>query len=196
MDRKTNKEVLIVIISVLIVVLTAWLSIYPSIQTLRNTNYELSLRQKDLDNAESHLESLKSLESKFDSQKRKLGALEEAMPNREDVESLLAMMESAAAKNGLIITGLTPLSSEDEDEFGETGEATIMTSSGLGVQEAIYEMGLIGSYGTLEKFLSQIENSRRAINVTGLTISSSITVATPDSLNITLEFKTYYLKEV
>lgn len=193
-ERKTNKEVLIVIVSVIVIILVCYLFIFPSIATLRDVNYNLSLKKEDLKRSEEHLSNLKSLESSLSSKKKEFKALQEAMPGDKSVENLLVTLETAASESGLTLASVTPLDIEGYGEEEEEG-ATMTSDSGFEISETSYEVGLTGSYNGLKKLLGKLEKTKRAINVTALTVSGTGTIVNPNALNIVLSFTAYYLSQ-
>jgi len=194
MSDKRNKEVLIIIVSVIVILLVAYLFISPTITGLKDTNYDLKIKQNDLSRAEEHLENLKILESTFKSQKTEVEDIMKALPTYSDIEDMLVTMETVANQNGMQVTNVAPQEAdlyyyeEDEEEIIEE-EGT----GGLTMQELVIDVGLKGSYQNLEKVLAAFEENRRPIDINTISIGGGGETYDPNALSITLNLTTYYL---
>lgn len=192
--QRTNKEVLIVIVSLIIVILAGYVFIFPTVGTLREQNYNVGLKKDELKKSQEHLANLNELESIIDQKKNEVNALNEALPNGPDVEDLVATLDAIAKSKGMTISTITPeLGDEETAETGETAET--VTASGFKIGEMNVEIGMVGSYTALKDFLKDAENSRRIINVKDVSISAAAGALTPGNLVITLSVSSYYLNE-
>jgi Tfp pilus assembly protein PilO len=178
--QRTNKEVLIVIVSLIIVILAGYVFIFPTVGTLREQNYNVGLKKDELKKSQEHLANLNELESLIDQKKNEVNALNEALPNGPDVEDLVATLDAIAKSKGMTISTITPeLGDEETAETGETAET--VTASGFKIGEM--------------NVLKDAENSRRIINVKDVSISAAAGALTPGNLVITLSVSSYYLNE-
>lgn len=189
--QRTNREVLIVIVCLIIIILAGYIFIFPSIGTLREQNYDLGLKRDELKKSQEQLSNLQELESTIDQNQTKVNALEEALPSGSDVEDLVAILEATAKSKGMVISNIVP--QLGDEEFGEIEE--IITPEGFTIGETNVEVGMVGSYTALKNFLKDAENSRRIINVKDISISAASGTLSPENLVITLLVGSYYLKQ-
>jgi len=189
--QKTNRDAIVIIISLIVFIVLSYFFIYPKISDLREKNYNLALKKDELKKTQEHLTSLKELAPKFDRKKDDLNALEEALPYGDGTEDLVSFLESAAKDKGLAILSITPQTlDEDSTESVET------TPSGFKIAKIKSEVSLTGSYPALKGYLELLEGARKIINVSGLSISSAAGTLNPGNLVITMSLSSYYLNNL
>jgi Tfp pilus assembly protein PilO len=189
MDERRNREAIIVIVSVVIIILSAYLFINPTVSALKKSNYTIAAKGADLKLAQENLDNLKSLQSSLTAKTDEVKALIGALPAYADEEDLTASLEAMASKEGMQLTGIAPTSGTGAAEETSASPAEGQTSS-LG--EVSFDITLKGSYQSLQKFVTDLENNRRPINVTKISIAKEAESGGASSLNVTISLTTYY----
>ena len=64
--------------------------------------------------------------------------------------------------------------------------------SAISLTEVMFDANLKGSYQGLQKFVADMENNRRPINITSLSIVKEGAETGASTLNVTISFTTYY----
>lgn len=185
MDQKKNKEVMTIIVSVLVIILAAYLFISPTAASLRKSNLTVAVKGQDLKRAQENLDNLKSLELSLNSQSDLVKSLSGALPTTPDEEDLTAAIEAIASKDGLKFSGITPT------ETGESSESA-SPSQGISLASADFDLNLSGSYEGLKNFLIDLENNRRPVNVSKVSITKDSSAEGVSTLNITLSISAFY----
>lgn len=186
--QKTNRDAIVIIISLLVFIILSYFFIYPKISDLRDKNYNLALKKDELKKTLTHLTALKELEPQMDRKKDDLKALEEALPFGDGTEDLVSLLESAAKDKGLAVLSIIPQTIDEEST-----ESVEVTPSGFEIGEVNAEVSLTGSYPALKGYLETLEGTRKIINVRDLSISSAAGTLNPGSLVITMSLSSYYL---
>lgn len=192
MDEKRNRDAIVAIVSVIVIILVAYFFIGPTVTFLKETNYTVATKGADLKLAQENLDNLKSLQSSLITKTDEVKALISALPAYADEEDLMTNLEAMASKEGMQLTGVAPAGGTAAAE--ETGGAASMeerqTASSL--NEIMFGANLRGSYQSLQKFMVDIENNRRPINVSNLSIVKEGAEAGASTLNATISLITYY----
>lgn len=192
MDEKRNRDMLIVIVSVVVIILVAYFFIGPTITSLKESNYTVVTKGADLKLAEENLNNLQSLESSLNSQTNEVKALIGALPAYVDEEDLMTSLEAMASKEGMQLTGITPTVGTEVTEGTEEVALVEGEQASTSLTEAMFDANLKGSYQGLQKFMVDMENNRRPINVTKLSIVKEGAETGSLTLNIIISFTTYY----
>jgi len=190
MDEKRNREAIIVIASVVVIILAAYLVIGPTVTSLKKSNYTVAAKGADLKLARENLDNLKSLESSLNGKTDAVKALIGALPAYTDEEDLMTSLEAIASKEGMQLTGITPTSGAGSAGGEETVLAGRQRAMSLG--EASFDATVKGPYQNLQKFVTDLENNRRPINVNKINIAKEAADAAASSLNVTISLTTYY----
>lgn len=103
----------------------------------------------------------------------------DALPNTSDFSGLIALLENMAGVSGVELKTVSPET---------TGDVVGPTTGDIPLaQEFKYTVTMSGSYDSLQKFLSAVENSVRPMKVTTLQIAGS-----GSELTFGLSLSTYY----
>lgn len=194
MDQGKNREAIIILASVVVIILVAYLGIGPAITSLRKSNFTIKTKGADLDLAEENLANLRFLQSSIDSKTDEVNALISTMPSYVDSEDLIISLEAIANKNGMQLTGIAPVNMG----IDLTAEEEIMIEEGMsgkgirGIEEAQYDVTIRGSYQSLQNFMANLEASRRPIKVTRVTMTKESAGEEGSILNIILGITSYF----
>ncbi|MCX6811548.1 MAG: type 4a pilus biogenesis protein PilO [Candidatus Berkelbacteria bacterium] len=194
MDEKRNRDVIIVIVSVIVIILVAYFFIGPTVTTLKESNYTIATKGQDLKLAQENLDNLKSLQSSLNVKTNEVKALISALPAYVDEEDLMTSLEAMASKEGMQLTGITPTSGTGATEETGAVEETIteQVKQEISLGEVALDINLKGSYQGLQKFVADLENNRRPINVTKISVAKEGATGAASILNVTISLTTYY----
>jgi hypothetical protein len=104
----------------------------------------------------------------------------------------MTSLEAMANKEGMQLTGIAPAGGTAATEATGAVVPAEGEQPATGLTEVTFDANLKGSYQGLQKFIADMENNRRPINVTKLSIVKEGEGAGSPSLNATISFTTYY----
>lgn len=103
-----------------------------------------------------------------------------SLPNKSDFSGLIAQVENMAGVSGVDLKSIAP-------DLLASSVAPVSTSEIPLPQEFKFTVSMAGSYDSLQKFLSAVENSSRPMKVNSLRVAGS-----GSSLTFELGLSTYY----
>lgn len=182
-EKKNNFDeykytVLLVVGSVLVSVILAFIIGKPLYNSLKTTGAELNEKRETLEKLETKLEVLKGLESQKKDLEEKNQVVLAAIPTDKDISRLFYQFEKIAESSGLKIESVSE-STESANAQSETNTMTVIPVS--------YEVtASTDSYNKFKAALKNFETSLRILSIDSITISGE-----PNSLNINLTINTY-----
>lgn len=204
-----SKQTFIFLLTVFVAVLIAWQFFWPAFNNVSLARSELKYQQEKLTEAQSfkvHLEELKEKYSKMSNEVERVG---EAIPQNQDIPSLLVQLEAMTSQSGLILNSVDFISTENqkaktsiglnqETESGTPGAAAITSrvapaakAKTLGIA-----LNLSGSYESLKNFLKAAEKSLRLMDVSSIDFGAgnpgTSLGETGNMLTFMIKFDVYY----
>lgn len=119
-------------------------------------------KKVELESQEEYFARLRETSEKLKQYEPQLATIDTALPPKSSLTILFNYLQTAASQNGLVITGMTPVSTVSAKDIKET--------------RVIFEM--TGSYSSLKSFLLTLEKSARIIE------TESISFSTPEEGSI------------
>ncbi|MDQ7814949.1 MAG: type 4a pilus biogenesis protein PilO [Patescibacteria group bacterium] len=158
----------------------------PLIQSLKESNAETASLLAAIDNESVYLDGLKKSVSAAQSiPAAVLGEIDNALPSSQNIPSLLSQLGTAAERNGVKIESLA--FNEQQVLVQQSPTATLRLIP-MDVQLAVQTQ----SYFNMKRFLSDLENSLRLMDVVGISGSE----ATGDKMSYLLQLRTYSMVEI
>lgn len=146
-------------------------------------------RQRQIGRAENNLlvlkqkgERLAGVLSEIKTLESSLEAVQTALPVSDDVPDLVMQLEEIARQSGMTVQHLG---------FGEGSLATVPREEG--VERISLTAVVSGSYGSLQTFLRNLENTSRLVNVTNFRFSPGQKEEGEEGLSVTLGLEAFYL---
>lgn len=173
-------------------------------QYIKESN-KIKAQDKTISLYKAKLDDLATLETAFKEMKEKRGNLSDAervmnaLPQREEYRSLIAMMESIAASSGVTLSSVSngsssgaSNSSSTSSSSGSSSSSTSSSSSSSSAkttspQNLVFTVSIEGDYGRLIAFLTNTEKSARVINFRDMKISGE-----KDKITADLTMETYW----
>ena len=159
---------------------------------------QMTTAENDLVAARQKSEKLSEILSEVKTIGSNLEVVQQALPEEDDVPALITQLEQVAKQSGVGVQHLgfgggeaetTPRASEASRE-GEGEEETKSSS----VPKTISLTAVVdGSYGALQTFLGNLENTSRVVNVTNFRFSPAQKKEEGAALSITLGLEAFYL---
>jgi len=115
-----------------------------------------------------------------------LDRIEKLLPDNVDNVRLILDLDSIASQYGMVIKGLSISGGSGKDDNGER----VQLETKLGKIELSFNV--TASYEDFKKFLKDLEQSLRIVDIRELSIKPKKTIA--DSLDFDLSIRTYWLK--
>lgn len=157
------------------IVITIWLTVptYKEAQKIKNEN--IPQAQGELDKELKISNNIKNLKEEYSLNEYDLRTLNYALPEDEDVQSLLVQVEALTLDNGIIYKDVAI----KEDIFGQAvnqqfamgGSVPFIDKSLPRPVPIILDLSLKGPWENLQKFFKEIETLNRLTNITKTKIS-------------------------
>jgi len=156
--------------------------VYPQFQSVMDTRAEFEEKEEALALKQKAQTNIRSLKSEYDAHSDDVNTISVFLPSEERIEYIITSIETAANQSGVqlssidISEGLKSSKSKDSSQY----------------ETAAISLEVKCSYDSLKTMLSSLERSLRIYDVTNIGIQ-------PDdygsSLDVSLELKTYHLKD-
>ncbi len=130
-------------------------------------------------NMQDKIDALSSMQQKIYDNGRKIEQLEEALPLKESLDTIVASVELIAKKYSITVDRLTPTEAGSEAET-ELSEGGFLTKS--------VNVDLTGSRENFYDFINQLENIPRIIHINEISIQKSDEAKDMDSLSVSFYF--------
>jgi Tfp pilus assembly protein PilO len=176
-----DKPITIAIILFIILVLSFYL-VLPKYYEFQNLLTELGKKQAEFSAKSAYFIEVTRVHKELMLYKDDLEKIDTALPQKFSFSKILSFLNKKSSESGLIL------------QSASVNKAAVV-GAGTGIKEAKLSLQILGSYTSLEKFISSIENSARLIE--GENVSFSIATPTVDnpvpsqSYPITLSIKVY-----
>lgn len=170
-----KSQYLFIIIFLTAVAILGFFLVLPKYQKLETAQVNIEAAEAKIASREEYLLDLKNLNKKVGEYEYELKIIDSALLDEPWPSHLFDYLSSLALENGLVMSqpSFSIESSSKEDKFKEN-KTTI---------------SLLGSYSSLKKFLTDIENSGKLFNVHKISFSSQN--GEPFSFDLILSTKSY-----
>jgi Tfp pilus assembly protein PilO len=189
-----NKNLILTIVCLIAVLGILTILIVPTWQSIKIVKTEITERQEEvivLEDLINKTEQLKQNEEQIAKEEEKVFL---ALPKEKDIPALLIQFEALASVNGLILESINFAQTTKTDQkvirTKKTPEAPKTSWQSLSV-----DLTVSGSYEAFRKYLANLENNIRSVNVTSISFSSPSSFAegiTPDFFDFNLKAEVYY----
>lgn len=155
-ERLTKQQRLGIYIGslVLIIGLSVWLLFWPKKQTIDSLNVQLKQAQTELAKAKKDAEELNEWRTKMKKKEVQYKAVMQALPEKEEIPSLLAGVSQAGKDAGLEFLLFKPMP-ESKKEF---------------YAEIPVDISVNGSYHNVATFFDKVSNLPRIVNIRNITM--------------------------
>lgn len=178
-----NKQGLTIIVFIIAAVLLGW-------QFFRPAFNEVTILRENLKTWQTKLSETQNLKEKFESLKIKYAGMSDeadrifkAVPQKEDLPSLLVLLEDLSSGSGLLLDGIDFKAVKNDDK---------KTLAASGLKELTVEMSLTGSQEALRSFLKAVEGNLRLMDVSSINFGNQDVGSSQRDLDVFL--KAYFIE--
>ena len=148
--------------------------IFPAVNHILKINKEITDGRKVEQKLQEKIVSLDKAKENFNKYKDRLGIVDDALPTGSDIDTHLRQIEKLSTKSNTTLSGL---------QFSDIPLSLPSTEQNLAVKQVEYSVTVSGKFVNISKFVSDLENSVRTVNITTLSISEDDTTLTA-SINV------------
>jgi len=172
--REDVRIFLEIFLSIITVTFFSIFALKPTILTISQLLKDNKEKQETINNLEEKIKNISLAQEVYEQNFDKLSMVENAIPNTPTPENLLRQIEGVAYLNSVTLLG------SSVNEVTLTGEETkkqkdVIENLPENVKILSFSISVTGSYDSLTRFISNLENLRRPIVFDSLNITSSDT---------------------
>jgi len=172
--REDVRIFLEIFLSIITVTFFSIFALKPTILTISQLLKDNKEKQETINNLEEKIKNISLAQEVHEQNFDKLSMVENAIPNTPTPENLLRQIEGVAYLNSVTLLG------SSVNEVTLTGEETkkqkdVIENLPENVKILSFSISVTGSYDSLTRFISNLENLRRPIVFDSLNITSSDT---------------------
>lgn len=130
--------------------------ISPKYNDFKLVQAKVEEKKAELESQEEYFARLRETAEKLKEHEPQLAIIDTALPPKPSLTTLFNYLQTAASQNGLVVTGIIPISTVSAKDIKET--------------RVILEMA--GSYSSLKSFLLTLEKSARIIETESISFST------------------------
>lgn len=174
-----NKQLIIVVITIVVAVAGFYFG-NMQYQSAMEAKKDLNNAQADLENKQSELSDLKTLNEKLTNMRVEIDDVKKVVPQGPDIPELLVNLEAIASRSLMTFNSVTV------SEAGRSTSAAEGTAvSPTGVQNLSISVSVTGEYNNLKVYLDSLEKNIRLLDV------QSVSMGSEGSYNLTMN--AYYV---
>jgi len=167
-----NKPIAIAICLYLTLVLGVGL-LWPKYQDWKDFQKKIEEKRIELQYKEEYFSELNKASDTLKEYSQALLKIDSSLPADPDLPSLFDFLQKASSQNGLILKGISPISTTFfEDYYPPPTLPTFGGALSSKIQETHLSLSLVGSYFAFKNFLLTLEKSARLIEVESIDFSS------------------------
>lgn len=194
LDAKSFNKMLYIFLGI-VLLLTLSFSVFLII-FLNNLSIEISKNKFISINNNKKIEALSKLQNDYKSMSKESDKLDEYLPDKKEVSSILRDLEAMAAKDGLTfgsyqVGGSTVVQTKGTSKI-KSDDVQIQNLGDYSVFS--FQMVLTGSYANVDAMIKDIENYSRLTEVKDVKYNKNTTVAGGDAIEATLQVNAYLKK--
>jgi len=155
-----NRTLIITVVFFIAVIIIAILFLWPKYQELKITQKNIEQKKIELQTKEEYLLKLSEIQTELERYQEEFSKINSALPDDPSFPSLFNYLQKTFSETGLIL--------EKIDSFSISSSQDL-----LDLKEAVFSIGVAGSYSSFKNFLSVLEKSARLIEVENISFSSS-----------------------
>lgn len=164
-----NKPATIIILFIIIVMIV-FLFVLPKYQEFKDLEKTIIQKQAEYGALASYYEKIADLFGDIESRKDVLVKIDGALLEDVSFASLMYFLQIKGMENELVLKSIMP----PKDSSGSYG--TIASKKNVReVKPVVFNIGLSGNYQNIKKFLSDIDNSARLMQVNAITFNAQAT---------------------
>lgn len=148
--------------------------IFPAVNHILKINKEIADGEKVERKLHEKIIALDKAEENFSTSKDRLVIVEEALPTGSAVDTHLRQIERLAAKSNATLSGI---------QFSDVPLSLPTIRQNLAVKQVEYSLTVSGRFANISKFISDLENTVRTVDIATISISEDGTILTA-SLNV------------
>ena len=148
--------------------------IFPAVNHILRVNKEIAEGEKVGRKLYEKIIALDKAEENFNNSKDRLVIVEEALPTGSDVDTHLRQVERLVSKSNVTLSGI---------QFSDVPLSLPTIRQNLAVKQVDYSITVSGRFTNISKFISDLENAVRTVDITIIAISEDGTILTA-SLNV------------
>ncbi|MFC1656700.1 type 4a pilus biogenesis protein PilO [Patescibacteria group bacterium] len=202
-DKKLQNTVTLLILFIIIIFGVFFGVIKSKSKELKNTNIELSAKERELIAKEDKLKDLKTLENSIDEKRTQSDILIKALPTGEDLPGLLVQMESIAKRLKITLSSFslpstdgadTATASQQQSDLGVGDTTTTPTDSAQSsytVKTMSFPFGMTGKYSSIIEFLEVLQKNLRIFTINSINIGGAGEES--DQFTVSVDITTYYI---
>lgn len=169
------------------VIIIAFFLVVPEYKTFRSLQADLGKKRAEFNAGYDYYAEVTKTYFNLHSQPENLEKVNDALPENPDLGQVVYFFQKTATGSGLIIKDLYLSKS-----------SSIKSASKNQVKDLVFSVNLIGSYSSLQNFISALEKSARLFEVTSISFDTQALAATQlpqfqsqQTFTFSLEIKTH-----
>lgn len=184
------KNIIIIILILALVGVIVFLDV-PAVQGILRLKKDIKIQKETLLEKQDFLAKLETLKKDYQENKDIVEKVDYILPSGKDEPNLIVQLEALAIEGGLVLEGFEIIPSQEGIIGKAQGVRVQAESDSKKYKSLTVTLKLVGDYSSLKKFLGEVENNVRLMDVESIDFS-------PQSgldfqfFNFDISLKTYY----